>query len=136
MPCKCHLKLAWIGFRSLSKSFWSNLCFSPNTIAPFCWTFIYNAPKNILNNVPIHDSTKIFFTSKLWSLTSSNPTHQIETRIANRWETTNSNPLGPIKLFNQFLKQKQLITTIWLCWLNYSKSPLELWKLCSLNMWH
>ncbi len=30
-----------------------------------------------------------------------NPTHKTETGIANRWETTNNNPLRPIKLYNQ-----------------------------------
>jgi hypothetical protein len=36
--CKCHLKLAWIGFRSQSKGLGSNLWLSTNKIAPFCWT--------------------------------------------------------------------------------------------------
>ncbi len=31
----------------------------------------------------------------------SNPTHKTKTGIANRWEITNSNPAGPIKLSSQ-----------------------------------
>jgi hypothetical protein len=31
----------------------------------------------------------------------SNPTHKPKTGTANRWETTNSNPLGPLKLSSQ-----------------------------------
>ncbi|CAM6047856.1 unnamed protein product [Sphagnum compactum] len=43
---------------------------------------------------------KLFLTSKFQLLTFfSNPTHKTET--ATRWETTNSNSLGPIKLFTQ-----------------------------------
>jgi hypothetical protein len=39
MPCKCHLKLGWVGFGSWSKTF-SPIFYSTNKIAPFCWIFI------------------------------------------------------------------------------------------------
>ncbi len=32
----------------------------------------------------------------------SNPTHKTETATASRWETTNSNPDGPIKAVNKY----------------------------------
>ncbi len=47
------------------------------------------------------DHTKVVFTSKSSYLLFSNPAHKTKTGIADRWETTNSNPPGPIKLSSQ-----------------------------------
>ncbi len=44
---------------------------------------------------------KIFFTSKFSYLLFSSPTHKTKTGTVNMWETTNTNPRGPIKLSNQ-----------------------------------
>ncbi len=44
---------------------------------------------------------KTFLTSKFSYLLFSNPTHQTKTGTANRCDTTNSNPPGPIKLSSQ-----------------------------------
>jgi hypothetical protein len=51
---------------------------------------------------PVCDLAKIFLTSKL-SFFSPNPsaTHKTKTGTSNRWETTNSNSPGPIKLSSQ-----------------------------------
>jgi hypothetical protein len=38
---------------------------------------------------------------QVWLFTFSNPTQKTKTGTANRWETTNSNPPGPIKLSSQ-----------------------------------
>jgi hypothetical protein len=54
-------------------------------------------------------SCKIFLTSKFSYLLFSNPTHKTKTWTANTWETTNSNPHGPIKL------SSQLTTGVRLC---------------------
>jgi hypothetical protein len=47
------------------------------------------------------DPAKLFHTSKFRYLLFSNPTHQTKTGTAHRWETTNNNPPGPIKLSSQ-----------------------------------
>jgi len=47
------------------------------------------------------DYAKIFLTSKCSYVLFSNPTHKTATATANRWETTNSNPAGPIELSSQ-----------------------------------
>ncbi len=44
------------------------------------------------------DPTGLFLTSKYRYLLFSNPTHKTKSGTANRWETTNSNAPGPIKL--------------------------------------
>ncbi len=44
---------------------------------------------------------KIFLTSKFSYLLFSNPTLEVKTGTAKRWETTNNNPPEPIKLSNQ-----------------------------------
>ncbi len=45
----------------------------------------------------VWDPPKIFFTSKFsYRLILATPPIKVKTRIANRWETTNSKPLGPI----------------------------------------
>jgi hypothetical protein len=54
------------------------------------------------------DPAKIFLTSKFSYLPFSNPTHKTKTWTANRWETTNSNPHGPIKLSSQLTKGVRL----------------------------
>lgn len=36
MPCRCHLKLVWIDFRSSLKDLGFNLWFLTNRIVPFC----------------------------------------------------------------------------------------------------
>jgi hypothetical protein len=43
---------------------------------------------------------KIFLISKFSYLLFSNPTHETKTLNANRWETANSNPPGPIQVFS------------------------------------
>jgi len=48
------------------------------------------------------DPAKIFLTSKVYGyFLFSNPTHQTKTGTANKWETTYSNPPGPINLSSQ-----------------------------------
>ncbi len=42
-----------------------------------------------------------YFTSKFSYLSFSNLTHETETETANRWETTNSNPHGPIIMIGE-----------------------------------
>jgi hypothetical protein len=44
---------------------------------------------------------KVFLTSKFGYLTFCNPAHGTETETANRWETTNSKPLGLIIMNGQ-----------------------------------
>jgi hypothetical protein len=50
---------------------------------------------------------KILFTSKFNYLLFSKPFHK--TKTANRWETTNNNPPGPIKLSNQSTARQALL---------------------------
>ncbi len=47
------------------------------------------------------DPAKIFLTSNFSYLPFSNPTHKNKTGTANRWETTNSKPPGPIIMIGQ-----------------------------------
>ncbi len=54
------------------------------------------------------DPAKIFLTSKFSYLLFSNPTHGTKTGTTNRWETTNSNPPGPIKLSSQSIASVRL----------------------------
>jgi hypothetical protein len=51
--------------------------------------------KNAIKSI-VSDPCKIFFTSEFRYLLSCNPTHETETRTANRWGTTNSKPPGRI----------------------------------------
>jgi hypothetical protein len=62
------------------------------------------------------------------------PTHKTETGTASTWETTNSNPLGPIKLSKQSEQgavNKYHLTMFSDC----STAPWELWTLwfCSVS---
>jgi len=56
-----------------------------------------------LHQGPVSGTAKWFLASKvLVTKFISNATHKIGTRgTASGWETTNNNPLGPIKLFTQ-----------------------------------
>jgi hypothetical protein len=47
------------------------------------------------------DVAKIFFTSKFSFILFYNPTYKTKTGTAYRWETTNSKPPGPIRVFGQ-----------------------------------
>jgi hypothetical protein len=49
-----------------------------------------------LQQCSVCDPAKIFLTSIFSYLLFSNPAHKTKTGTANRWETTNSNPTGPI----------------------------------------
>jgi hypothetical protein len=56
--------------------------------------------------IPIYMKTSsvtftIFLTSKFSYLLFCTPTHKTETETANRWETTNSQPLAPIIMIRQ-----------------------------------
>jgi hypothetical protein len=54
-----------------------------------------------LQRCSVCDPAKIFLTSKFSYLPFFNPTHQNKTGTANRWETTNSKPPGPITMIGQ-----------------------------------
>jgi hypothetical protein len=53
----------------------------------------------------ISNHAKIFRTSTFSYLLFLNPIHKTKIGIANRWKTSNSNPVGPIKLSSQSKQQ-------------------------------
>jgi hypothetical protein len=54
-----------------------------------------------LQQCSVCDPAKICLTSKFRCLFFSNTTHKTKTAIANRWETTNSKPAGPMNMIGQ-----------------------------------
>ncbi len=65
----------------------------------------------------------------------SNPTHKTETGTASKYvgETTNSNPVGQIKLSTQLeTRSSEQIVRWWVCLLHCSMAPPGLWKLWTL----
>jgi hypothetical protein len=56
----------------------------------------------LLQRCSVCDPAKIFFTSKFSYLILFNPTHQAQIGTANRWETTNCKPSGPIIMMCQW----------------------------------
>ncbi len=63
---------------------------------------IYLPKPDDLEQCSIYDPVQMFLTSKFSYLLFLNPHRKTKTGTAIRWEeSTNSNPLGPIKLSNQ-----------------------------------
>jgi len=54
-----------------------------------------------LQRCSVCDPAKIFFTFKFSYVLFHNPTYKTETGTANRWGTSNSNPLGRIMMMGQ-----------------------------------
>jgi len=79
-----------------------------STLLEVCTSYSLQASKALVCLVLEHlrwcsvcNRAKIFFTSKFSYLLFSNPSHNTETGIADRWGTTNIKPSGPIIMMGE-----------------------------------
>ncbi len=79
----------------------------------------------------VWDLAKIFLTSKFSNLLFLNPNHKTKTETANRWETTNTNPLGIKNMEQQ--SDHIYYTLLWRV-LGYTVPFTSLNKLCTTGL--
>ncbi len=82
-----------------------------------------------LQQCSVCESAKIFLTSKISYLLFSNPTHETKTGTADRGETTNTKPPGPIRNRDQ-QPQHIYYTLLWQLLLGFAGPFTSLSKLC------